>query len=366
MQVLAHNFVFPPQELYPECHASTVVKASDGTIIAAWFGGTHEKHDDVAIWSSRYVNGAWEPQRIIANTRDIPCWNPVLFNAGDRLILFFKSGKEIPAWQTLYSESFDNGKTWTAPKELVEGDIGGRGPVKNKPIRLHNGTILAPSSVETETSWDCFTDRSDDNGKTWTRSPFVPIPHDQLHGRGIIQPSLWEELSDNVIHPHSLTADPHSSTADPHGFAAGKTSRRATGSTSVHMLMRSTEGSIYTASSLDGGLTWNEAQATNLPNNNSGLDMTRTDNGDLYLVCNPVGKDWGARTPIVLLRSKDNGANWEEVMTLDHIPCDTNQKAAEFSYPAIIAVSNTNGSELHITYTWKRQTIAYWHLLCEN
>ncbi len=344
MQVLVHNFVFPLQELYPECHASTVTKAPDGTILAAWFGGTHEKHDDVAIWSSRFVNGTWESQRIIADTKDIPCWNPVLFSTDDRVILFFKSGKEIPTWQTLYSESFDNGLTWTTPKELVEGDIGGRGPVKNKPIRLQNGTILAPSSVETETSWDCFTDRSDDNGKTWKKSPFVPIPHDQLKGRGIIQPSLWEELSDNV--------------STPHDFTEGKISSRTSGSTSVHMLMRSTEGSIYTASSSDGGCTWSEAHPTSLPNNNSGLDMTRMDNGDLYLVCNPVGKDWGARTPIVLLRSKDNGVTWEEVMTLDHIPCDTNQKAAEFSYPAIIA----DQDELHITYTYKRQSIAYWHL----
>ena len=37
---------------------------------------------------------------------------------------------------------------WTAPIELVKGDIGGRGPVRNKPIRLSNGTIAAPSSIE--------------------------------------------------------------------------------------------------------------------------------------------------------------------------------------------------------------------------
>ena len=40
----------------PECHASTLVETSTG-IVAAWFGGTHEKHKDVGIWISHLVEG---------------------------------------------------------------------------------------------------------------------------------------------------------------------------------------------------------------------------------------------------------------------------------------------------------------------
>ena len=33
----------------PQCHASTLAETSEG-LVAAWFGGTHEKHPDVGIW----------------------------------------------------------------------------------------------------------------------------------------------------------------------------------------------------------------------------------------------------------------------------------------------------------------------------
>jgi len=54
---------------------------------------------------------------------------------------------------------------WSQPGELVPGDIGGRGPVKNKLIKLQNGDWLAPASIETNTLWVCFVDRSSDQGK---------------------------------------------------------------------------------------------------------------------------------------------------------------------------------------------------------
>ena len=37
---------------FPECHASTLAE-SKSTLVAAWYGGTKEKHPDVGIWVSR-------------------------------------------------------------------------------------------------------------------------------------------------------------------------------------------------------------------------------------------------------------------------------------------------------------------------
>ena len=37
---------------YPECHASTIVETAPGKFIAAWFGGTRERHPDVCIYVS--------------------------------------------------------------------------------------------------------------------------------------------------------------------------------------------------------------------------------------------------------------------------------------------------------------------------
>ena len=48
---------------YPQVHASTLVETASGQLIAAWFGGTEEGHDDVCIWLSRYEDGRWTPGR---------------------------------------------------------------------------------------------------------------------------------------------------------------------------------------------------------------------------------------------------------------------------------------------------------------
>ena len=86
-------------------------------------------------------------------------WNPVLFRKEDgKIILFYKVGKLISEWVTWYMESEDEGHTFSEPQELVPGDIGGRGPVKNKPIRLSDGTVLAPGSLEGEL-WDGYLQR---------------------------------------------------------------------------------------------------------------------------------------------------------------------------------------------------------------
>ena len=82
-------------------------------------------------------------------------------------------------------------------------------------------------------------DRSDDDGKTWNKSQEVeisqleyksgertvgkddssiPVSEQSFYGRGVIQPTLWESIPDQV-----------------------------------HMLLRSTEGMIYRSDSKDGG-----------------------------------------------------------------------------------------------------------------
>lgn len=126
---------------FDSAHASTLVQAADGTVVAAWFGGSWEKAPDVAIWLSRRVDGKWETPRVVADVRGVATWNPVLFRKEDgTIVLFYKVGAQIPTWKTWCVESDDNGVTFSEPRELVPGDEqGGRGPVKNKPIRLYFG-----------------------------------------------------------------------------------------------------------------------------------------------------------------------------------------------------------------------------------
>ncbi len=298
----------------PSVHASTVLKAGDNEFLCAFFGGTREGNDDVKIWISRFKDKKWSTPVIIAEGDSEPCWNPVLFEYGEKIMLFYKVGKPIPKWRTMITESFDNGVTWSAPKELVEGDTGGRGPVKNKAILLSDGRICAPASIETPTCWDCFTDISSDGGKTWKRSEFVPYDHKNNEGKGIIQPTLWEN--------------------------GGK----------IHMLTRSTASNIMISESEDG-FTWSPAQRTELPNNNSGIDCVRLDSGKLVLIYNPIKGRHGDRNIIGISESTDNGKSWT--------PCEITEKDddtdAEFSYPAIIC----DDKYVYTTYTHYRKNIMF-------
>src|SRR5690349_3244380 len=66
--LLKSEFIFETAP-FPECHASTIVETESG-LVAAWFGGTHERHPDVGIWLSRLVGGKWTAPVEVANGID--------------------------------------------------------------------------------------------------------------------------------------------------------------------------------------------------------------------------------------------------------------------------------------------------------
>lgn len=331
------QFLVEEDRPFDSGHASTLVRLENGDILAAWFAGSWEKGPDTSIWMARRSStGTWGAPYRIAETRNIAMWNPILFVRDDKTImLFYKVGVLISEWKTFLKESTDNGHSFSKERELVPGDgQGGRGPVKNKPITLHDGTILAPASFEGE-YWDVFVDRSTDGGRTWDMGGIVPIRHVGFNpqiidrpfdptycfGKGAIQPTLWED-DDHV----------------------------------VHMLARTTSSRIFASESYDGGTSWTLAHATSLPNNNSGIDLVRLPDGTLVLAYNPTENYpnyyKGPRTPLSLAYSKDNGATWKDLITLEDEP-------GAYAYPAIICNGN---DELLLTYTWKRERIVFWRV----
>ncbi|NMO96423.1 sialidase family protein [Paenibacillus lemnae] len=325
------QFIFEEPQPFRSCHASTVAVLANNNVLAAWFGGTYEKAKDVAIWMSVRTDGEWSIPQKAADEEGIAHWNPVLHVHDDEISLYYKVGHEIVDWYTRVIRSTDGGRTWTEPADLVPGDIGGRGPVRNKPITLADGAILAPSSIERRDPllpgkeiWEAFVDISQDGGRTWKKSSSVPMDLESYVGadhwiaKGLIQPTLW-----------------------------------TTGLNSVHMLLRSTEGSIFRSDSEDGGQSWSKAYPTGLPNNNCGIDAVQLEDGTLALVFNPVqgfATD-SPRTPLVLQFSRDNGESWGDEIVLENEP-------GEYSYPAIVA----KGRDMYITYTWKRTRIAFWKI----
>ncbi len=308
------EFIFGDQRPHASCHASTLVRMPDGSFLAAWFGGHAEGRDDVSIWGAIRNSNGWTEPRRLARVQECAHWNPVLFVDDDGVVhLWFKVGPTFEEWTTWVQTSDDAGRTWSPARQLVAGDQIGRGPVKNKPIQLADGTWLAPASVEKNRVWDVFVDRSEDRGRTWVASPLVARDRTLVPDPGVIQPTLWE--------------------SEP-----GR----------VHMLMRSTRGVICASDSLDAGRTWTHVRRTSLPNNNSGIDLAEDGRGMLLLACNPVNAP-NLRSPLSLLASLDNGASWDRVYDLE-------TDRAEYSYPAVVATPQGFAG----VYTWKRERIVFW------
>jgi predicted neuraminidase len=235
----------------------------------------------------------------------------VLWREGESLLLYFKVGIYPKRWRTYVCVGSleAGGPRWSEARELVPGDVGGRGPVKNKPIRLAEGVFLCGASLENDAGWDCFAERSHD-GLVWEASPLVPRD-ESIPGRGIIQPTLWEISPSHVA-----------------------------------MLCRSNAGCLVRSDSRDAGRTWEGARTTALPNNGSGVDLATLADGSLLLASNPVSDAWGARTPLTLQRSRDKGETWSQVAVLAEGP-------GEFSYPAVVA----SGKGALVSYTHDRREI---------
>ncbi len=290
-------------------HASTVVQFDSGDLMSAWFGGSGEGDDDVRIWYSIYSDGHWCGAKQVPSSDTVAHWNPVLQNFGEYVRLYYKVGTDTKNWVTKYTDTYDEGATWTVAQELVPGDeTGGRGPVKNKCLVKKDGVIIAPASTE-QGDWASFFDISEDGGKTWKKTALIESNTE------MIQPTLWEDEDGNV-----------------------------------HAFFRTKAGKIYRSDSEDGGYTWCKAYKTELPNNNSGLDVVMTDNGWLWLAYNPISVN-GLRYKLRLSVSKDNGETWEKVTEIESSVFIFN----EFSYPSIIE----DGNHIYLTYTYKRNKIKY-------
>jgi predicted neuraminidase len=310
--IVDQEFVFETAP-FPSAHASTIVETRDG-LVAAWFGGSREGAPDVGIWVSRRVNRQWTPPVEAATGAQAdgarqPCWNPVLFDLpGRELLLFYKVGPSPQAWWGMVRTSRDNGRTWSDARRLPDGILG---PIKNKPARLADGTLVAGSSTESPdrpSVWRVHFERTSDGGRSWTTA----FPAAAPAGPAIdaIQPSL-------LAH------------ADGRLQAVGRTRSQR----------------IFETWSSDGGRTWTPLALTALPNPNSGIDAVTLRDGRHLIVYNHATQ---GRSPLNVAISRD-GITWQPVLVLESAP-------GEYSYPAVIQSAD---GRVHITYTWKRQRIKH-------
>jgi predicted neuraminidase len=292
---------------FQSCHASTIVETPSGDLLAAWFGGTSEGHADVAIWASRKTGGTWTAPSELAREENIATFNPVLFYSKDNVLwLYYKFGPKPSEWTGARRLSRDNGHTWSTVERLPAGLYG---PIKNKPVTLQSGVIISGTSVESYHSWASWIERSEDNGKTWSKHGPVVSSGENIQS---IQPAIVR-LPDKTL----------------------------------RMFVRTKQitGKICYADSRDEGLTWTALKPTSLPNPNSGIDAVTLRDGRILLVYNHTQQ---GRTPLNVAVSRD-GNTWNNFLILESDP-------GEYSYPAVI--QGADGT-VHMTYTWNRKRIKH-------
>lgn len=312
--IVKSEFIFEKAP-FPSSHASTIVETTGG-LVAAWFGGTRERHPDVGIWVSRQEGTGWSAPADVANgvqpdgTRH-PCWNPVLFQPSNGpLVLFYKVGPSPSTWWGMVRTSTDNGRTWSEAVRLPDGFLG---PIRAKPVELSPGVMLAGSSTEHD-GWVVHLERFTG---PWT-------------GEALGSPKSWEKTG------------PLNSKDQ---FGAIQPTILVHSAAELQILNRSRQSAITESWSKDGGRTWSPMTATALPNPSAGIDAVRLANGRSLLVYNPQKKGRG-RLDVAM---SNDGRAWTTAVTLE-------DSEGEYSYPAMI---QTKDGLVHVTYTWKRQLIKH-------
>jgi len=330
------GFVFEPLSsgealpgTQPDSHASTLVELKGGDLIAAWFTGSHEGAPDVTIRGARFTHGAWSAPVELAHADRVACWNPVLFHTADgRLWLYYKHGISPRTWTGARKWSDDEGQTWSTEEPLPDGILG---PIKNKPLVLSDGTIVAGSSVENG-QWTVWIERSADGGKTWTKFGPVSSPESiDLPPDGAKVASIPPET-----HPMFRTVV---------GIIQPTIVQLEGAHLRFYARSKSKTARIAASDSFDAGKTWAQAHFIDLPNPSSGIDAVRLRDGRIILAFNDSDR---RRTPLNLAVSRD-GEHFNVFKTLEDAP-------GEYSYPAIVQAAN---GDLLLTYSWRRETIKF-------
>ena len=342
--------IFPYQNKH--VHASSVVEAPNGDLIASWFYGSGERTaNDVLVQGSRLKKSAkeWDPVFIMADTPDLPDCNPVLFiNPNDELMLFWiavrangwensilrykissdydKTGAPKWNWQDIIilkpGESFyrsikkafeDNYSNpgWAEYALPYEKLITAAAADKEKrqkgwmtrihPTVLSSGRILLP--LYSDGFNVALAAISDDDGKSWRASnPIV--------GFGPIQPTFAKRKDGSIM-----------------------AYLRDSGAAPQRIMM---------SESSDQGETWSFAIDTDIPNPGSSLEVTVLKNGHWVMANNDTEDN---RNNWAVSLSNDEGKTWTWKR---HIGQSADQSES-FSYPSLI---QTKDGKLHLTYSY--------------
>ncbi len=302
--MLASSFIFIRSPRRPSCHCASIADLGEGDLFAAWYAGTREGADDVAIMCARCVGGQWREPRVLVDPPGMPGGNTVVYRHGDELWHFFDviEGRGWVSAVLYFARSTDRGRSWSEPK-VFDPEPGMM--VRHRPMQLSTGRILLPAYDET--CWHGFAYITDDGGDTWWPSERM------ISDTGCIQPAIIERDDG------SLFALLRSDGYVPHAWES---------------------------LSADGGRSWTRCEPSELLNPNSGADMIRLRTGETICCFNDTRS---GRTPLTLAVSYDEGRTWAARRNVEDGP-------GEYSYPTLMGGAD---GTVHLVYTWRRERIRH-------
>ncbi|MBX9741949.1 MAG: exo-alpha-sialidase [Chthoniobacterales bacterium] len=304
-------------------HEASMAELPDGSLMAAWYGGSGELASDVAIYISLQKKGSpsWStPQAIITREKaaaDLACFvkglgNALIFAETDGsvhlLYVTVSAGKWSGSMLNL-TTSHDRGVTWEKSRRLCLSPFFNLSElVKNAPTPLKAGGWAIPAYQEflgkfPELLWLL----PDKEGKLQATKSRI------AGGCSFFQPTMTPLNAQQSL---------------------------------VWCRDYQTSGMIAMAQSEDAGRSWSHPRPISLPNHDSGIASLRLQNGWLLLVFNDGTTSH--RNILRLALSRDGGGTWKRIFTI------AQASQGEFSYPFFL---QTRDGNIHLLYTWKRQQI---------
>jgi len=230
---------------FPSSHAANLVALRNGDLLCTWYAGLWEGDSNVAVVMSRLRKGSaqWTASTAVAREPGYAFENPVPFERADGELWLFHTSQVANAGQSnsqiLLVTSTDAGRHWSPPKLLFAQP----GSFDRQRLLANGGLWIFPmyytptgaggddalrnySAIQVSTDW----------GVTWKQ---CIVPESQ----GLVQPDVV------AISPTHLQAFFRSRWADW----------------------------VYTSSS-PNGCSWTVPAATQIPNNNSSIQVIRLKN----------------------------------------------------------------------------------------
>lgn len=335
-------------------HAAFLYRGLVGDLRCAWFAGGLEGKSDICIHSSILdeKSGLWQSAQALTDDPLRSEQNPVLFSPDEQRTLLFHTAQPGGNQDQCIVRMREVGKS-PRNTDLPTGSF-----VRARPIVRSDGAWLLPLHHCTHVPGSRWTGRHD--------YASVAITTDEGHSwRCVNVPN-----STGCVHMTLVPLD---------------------GDKIIALFRRRQADFVYKTLSEDGGESWQEPTATNIPNNNSSIAAMRMKDGRIALVCNPVNAQmdssrrdslydelgiderpeaaggcqpiWGvARAPLSLFFSTGDGEHFGDEIILWNSSgnCLTNNSEdglnQELSYPTIL---QSDSGDLNIAFTLHRRAIAH-------